>query len=110
MSTWLWIMAVVILIGIIMKKQQEQAVFSAKHRKKGVQKHMKELAKSFIGKECIIYAMGNHQIVGTVKDVTESGLLVEGKGGSEVVNLDFVIRIRAYPVNNKGKKKSLILD
>ena len=28
----------------------------------------------------------------------------------EAINLDFVIRIREYPTDKKGKKKSIILD
>ena len=28
----------------------------------------------------------------------------------EAINLDFVIRIREYPKNKKGKKKSVVLD
>ena len=34
--------------------------------------------------------------------------LVDGK--IEAINLDFVIRIREYPRNKKGKKKSVVLD
>lgn len=72
---------------------------------------MKELAKRFIGKECLICAFdNNHQYEGVIKEVTEGAILVEKAGMSEVINLDFVIRIREYPKNKKGKKKSVVLD
>ena len=34
----------------------------------------------------------------------------EKEGKIEALNLDFVIRIREYPKNKKGKKKSIVLD
>jgi len=39
-----------------------------------------------------------------------SAILVEKNGAVEAINLDFVIRIREYPKNKKGKKKSVVLD
>lgn len=72
---------------------------------------MKELAKKFIDKECIIASFdGNHQYDGIIKEVTEGAILIEKDGKLEAINLDFVIRIREYPRNKKGKKKSVVLD
>ena len=72
---------------------------------------MKELAKRFIDKECVIPSFdGNHQYEGIIKEVTDGAILVEKDGKTEAINLDFVIRIREYPRNKKGKKKSVVLD
>ena len=72
---------------------------------------MKELAKRFIDKECLITAFdSNHQFEGVIKEVSDSAILVEKKEAVEAINLDFVIRIREYPTNKKGKKKSVVLD
>ncbi len=72
---------------------------------------MKELAERFIDKECIIYSFdGSHQYVGIIKGVTDGAILIEKDGKLEAINLDFVIRIREYPRDKKGKKKSVILD
>jgi len=71
---------------------------------------MKELAKRFIDKECLITAFdSNHQFEGVIKEVSDSAILVEKKEAVEAINLDFVIRIREYPKNKKGKKKSVVL-
>ena len=71
----------------------------------------KELAERFIDKECIIYAFdGGHQYEGVIKEVTDGAILIEKDGKNEAINLDFVIRIREYPRNKKGKKKSVVLD
>lgn len=70
---------------------------------------MVELAKRFIGKECIISSFdSNHQFDGIIKEVTDGAVLLEKNGKLEAVNLDFVIRIREYPRNKKGKKKAIV--
>ena len=72
---------------------------------------MQELAKKFIGKECLVYAFdSNHQFSGVIKEVSDGALLLENSGSLEAINLDFVIRIREYPKNKNGKKKSVVLD
>jgi ferredoxin-fold anticodon binding domain-containing protein len=80
-------------------------------RKKEGNTEMKEFAERFIGKECLLTSFdGSRQYEGTVKEVTDGALLIEKNGNSEVVNLDFIIRIREYPRGKNGKKKSLVLD
>ena len=72
---------------------------------------MKELAERFVDKDCVIYSFdGSHQYVGVIREVTDGAILVEKDGKSEAINLDFVIRIREYPRDKHGKKKSVILD
>ena len=71
---------------------------------------MKTLAERFIGKECVIYAFDGRQLEGVVQEVTDGAVLVLKNGMPEAINLDFVLRIREYPRNKKGKKKSVFLD
>ena len=72
---------------------------------------MKELAKRFIDKECLISAFdSSHQYEGVLKEVSDSAILVEKNGTLEAINLDFVIRIREFPKKKNGKKKSVVLD
>ena len=72
---------------------------------------MKELAKRFIDKECVISSFdGNHQYEGVIREVTDGAILVEKNGKIEALNLDFVIRIREYPRKKNGKKKNVVLD
>lgn len=70
---------------------------------------MFELAQSFIDKECIIYTF-NSQITGVIKKVNEGAILIEKNGTQEAVNFDFIVRIREYPKNKNGKKKSVVFD
>ena len=70
---------------------------------------MVELAKNFLGKECVIYTF-NSQLTGVIKEVNNGGILIEKSGNIEAVNFDFIVRIREYPRNKNGKKKSIIVD
>lgn len=82
-----------------------------KKRKTEDRAEMIELAKKFIDKECLISSFdGSHQYQGVIKEVGNGAILVENGGSMEAINLDFVIRIREFPKNKKGKKKSIVLD
>jgi len=85
-------------------------IINSKRKCKGKKTQMVELAKKFINKECIIYTF-NSQLEGVIiKEVTDGAVLVEKKGTIEAVNLDFVTRIREYPRNKNGKKRSIVID
>ena len=71
---------------------------------------MKELAAKFTDKDCIIYTFEGHQYMGVIKEVSDGAVLIENEGKPEAINLDFVVRIREYPKNKNGKRKSVILD
>ena len=81
-----------------------------KKRKTKETTKMVELAKQFIDKECLVYSYDGHQLEGIIKEVGSGAILLERNGELEAINLDFVMRIREYPRNKKGKKKSVVLD
>ena len=103
---------IALIIIFIEQRRQRQTVIKQmiKQRKTGDRTNMVELAKWFIEKECLIYTFNGNQIEGTVKAVNDGALLLEKNGVTEVINLDFIVRIREYPRNKNGKKKSVILD
>ena len=101
----------IVLYTILRRQKHAIAKKVIERRKSEDNTNMLELAKKFIGKECLIYAFdSNHQFEGTIKEVSNNAILIEKDGNPEAINLDFVIRIREYPKNKKGKKKSVILD
>lgn len=74
---------------------------------------MEEFAKQFMEKECLIYIMngGSATVEGTVKEVSGGGILIlDSAGDKQLINLEYVTRIREVPRNKNGKKKSLVLD
>ena len=101
-----------IIIFIIMRRRKIVIAEKVIKRKKSEETtEMVELAKRFIGKECIVYSFDSgRQFDGVIKEVSDGALLIEKNGQTEAINLDFVIRIREYPKNKKGKKKSVVVD
>ncbi|MBQ4154518.1 MAG: hypothetical protein IJE01_04900 [Clostridia bacterium] len=99
-----------LLIIIFITQRNEKAVLkNIINKRKTEDSEMFELAQKFINKECIIYTF-NSQIIGTINEVNEGGILIEKSGTLEAVNFDFIVRIREYPKNKNGKKKSVIFD
>lgn len=109
-STYIIIIALVVILYISFRNRR--AVVARKiieKRKLEGNIEMKELATRFINMECIITSFdGSHQFEGVIKEVTDGAILVEKDGKIEAINLDFVIRIREYPRNKKGKKKIVV--
>ena len=105
-SLYLILLALFLLVIIpwIMRQRRLAAVRHILNQKKQNKENseMKELAKRFIGEECIIY---------TITSNDGSGMVIEKKTGElEIINLDFVTRIRQYPRKKNGKKKDIVLD
>ena len=111
-STYIAIIIMWIIIIYVLLRNRKAVIARQiiKKRKTEGNTEMKELAKRFIGKECVITSFdGNRQYEGVIKEVTDGAILVEKGGVPQAINLDFIIRIREYPKNKKGKK-SAILD
>ena len=50
-------------------------------------------------------------VQGVIKEIDDGGMVIEKKTGElEIVNLDFVTRIREYPGKKNGRKKGVVLD
>ena len=114
MTNYLWIVVILTIFLCIRKKRRTAAaVWQIQNRRKQNKEIlvMKELAKQFIGEECIIYTITSNDgsVQGVIKEIDDGGMIIERNSGErEIVNLDFVTRIREYPRNKKGKKKSII--
>lgn len=114
-SYFLVIAFFLIVFFYILKRRRTVAVWQIQKRRKQNKEIwvMKELAKQFIGEECIIYTITSNEgsIQGVIKEVTDGGMIIVRKSGEqEIVNLDFVTRIRQYPRKKNGKKKEIWFD
>ena len=72
-----------------------------------------ESKKAEQGEECIIYTIisNDGSVQGVIKEIDDGGMVIEKKKGElEIINLDFVTRIRQYPRKKNGKKKDIVLD
>ena len=45
-----------------------------------------------------------------LKEVIDNAVVIEKDGKENVVNLDYVVRMREYPVGKNGKRKSIVID
>jgi len=105
-----YIPIIMLFVIIFITQRNEKAVLkNIINKRRTEDTQMYELAQNFIDKECIIYTF-NSQLTGIIKQVNEGGILLEKSDAIEAVNFDFIVRIREYPKNKKGKKKSVILD
>lgn len=110
-SIWIAVLLLIILTMLERRRRRNAIIKHVLYNKKRNKENnkMKELAKRFIGKECIVYTiMGSDGIVkGTIKDVADDGIIIERGDGIEAVNLEYVTRIREWPRNANGKKKAI---
>ena len=110
----LLIILFLVILPLFARRKRAAAVRQFLNRKKQNKEsnEMKELAKRLIGEDCIIYTITSESgsIQGVLKEVEDGGLVIETTGETEIVNLDFVTRIREYPRKKNGKKKSIVVD
>ena len=105
-----FIMVIVLLLVILPAQRNERyAAAVARRQRQRRNTNMAAMVEEFIGKECILYTL-NSQVTGTVRAVNDGWVSVESGSGTEALNLDFIIRVREYPRNKNGKKKSVVLD
>lgn len=102
-----------VIIPAVRRRRRIAAIGHILNRKKQNKEieFMKELAQKFIGKECLIYTIASDSSAtkGTIKEITDNGLLIECDGNLQAINLEFVTSIREWPRKKKGKKK-IIFD
>ena len=111
----LLIILFLVILPLFARRKRAAAVRQFLNRKKQNKEsnEMKELAKRLIGEDCNIYTITSESgsIQGVLKEVEDGGLVIEKTTGeTEIVNLDFVTRIREYPRKKNGKKKSIVVD
>lgn len=107
-----YLLLIVLILFIVYGKRTEilaaRKVWKRKERKDD---NMLQLAKMMVGKECIVYLVMNTQVIGTIQEIGENGILLEDLGHNlQILNLEYITRIREYPRNKKGKKKSIVVD
>lgn len=108
------LIVVFLIILLFIRRKRASAVIRQIIKRKNQDKEntvMKDLAKRFIGEECIIYTITSLDggLEGVIREVEDGGMIVEKSSGeTEAVNLDYVTRIRQYPRKKNGKKKNIL--
>lgn len=108
-AIWICLFLPIFMMLLIKKKEwQKYIIKKIKKKKEGVIE-MNEIIKSFIGKECLIYTFQT-QITGVIESLENNWISIKTGDSSEIINIDYISRIREYPKNKKGKKKSFVID
>ena len=88
----IWLLLLVILPA---QRRKKRTILANKILNKELENtKMFELAKRFIEKDCVIYTFDGNQYIGTLKEVTEGAILIEKRGATEAINLNFVVKIK----------------
>ncbi len=110
---WMYPIFIFLFLAFIFSNREKNAVIAHKiHKNKKEAFNMTDLIKEYIGKECLIYTcMSSSQISGTIRSYSDGWIVVENANGQrDIVNCEYITRIREYPRDKKGKKKSVIFD
>ena len=91
------------LLSVYIQQQQQKKYMIKKiiNKKRGEKDcQMEELARELIGKRCLVYTF-NSQEVGVVEEVGNGALVIINYGAKLIINIDFIIKIKEYPVSKK---------
>ena len=103
-----WIIFFLIFLVFFMlylNNKEADKYIEAKIRRRKGDKEMQELAKRLLGKDVFINTVASGTVDGILKEVVDNSIVIEKEGNESFVNLDYVIRIREYPMNKMGKRK-----
>ena len=112
-SSYIPILILIFLVIFpMLRAKRAAAILAAQNRKENPE--MEELAKTMIGKECIVDVVAQSSgAQGTIVAVEGGALLLRDltpQQNEQIINLQYVTRIRAYPRNKKGKRNAVVLD
>jgi len=70
---------------------------------------IKEALQKFVEEkeECVVYTSNGTMIIARIIEVGDGFMRLDEKDSESIVNLENVLRVRSYPKNEKGKKKSI---
>lgn len=101
-----FLLFVLIFLIYLPRKRRRKSVINKIIKEKGNGKTaMKELAARLIGKDVYIKLLEG-TADGILKEVTDSGIVLENKNGLQILNLNYIMKIREYPYKN-GKRATI---
>ena len=109
MSWIIWYLFFIVFIAVYLQRRRRMQQLIHKHIKRKIGKGinvMNELMKKYIGLEVIIYT-GFSSVSGKLTKIEDGWAEIETETGNEIINLEYISRIKEYPRNKKGKKSSI---
>lgn len=109
-AVYILILFLFLIIFIDSKQKSDNIRRIIKKRKKRGLTDMSDIFNKYIGKDCVIYISNSSSniIECNVIRVADNWLTVKTRDGEEMINIDYLVRIKEHPTNKNGKKKSVI--
>lgn len=108
-----YFLLVIIPIFLLLMQRSEQrqarAVRRIIERRREGERILTRFIEKYIGKYCIVYTM-NSQVEGIIRSAEDNWVELEKDGSQQVLNADYIVRVREYPLNKRGKRKGVVLD
>ena len=102
-----FILIFVVLITIQERNNLLRLIIRRKKQRRG-NLSMNEIIKNYIGKDCVIYLSNSSSVItGCLISLNDNWITVKTKDGDEILNIDYIVRLKEHPVNSKGKKKQI---
>lgn len=98
---------IIILISANRNNEFKKIAMTKIRKRKEGQTMNNEIIKSYIGKECILYTFQT-QVSGIIESVEENWISIRVENKLELINIDYVTRIREFPLKKNGKKKLVV--
>ena len=98
---YLYLIWIVLFLVIFVAHRHEKIVLKIRQRRRKRKGNidMNELVQRFLGKNCIIYlGTTGGDLRGTIEAVEGNWVSVRTKESTEVVNLDYICRIKEKPL------------
>ena len=89
-------MILIVLFVLHQQRKNVRRVCRVRRKKRG-KITMNELIRRFVGKQCLVYSENGNAVQGVVETVEGNWVSVQTKQGTELVNLDYISRIKEKP-------------
>ena len=89
-------MILIVLFVLHQQRKNVRRVCRVRRKKRG-RIAMNELIQRFVGKQCYVYSENGNAVLGVVETVEGNWVSVQTKQGTELVNLDYISRIKEKP-------------
>lgn len=110
MNWVIWYLLFIVLFAAYAqrKRRMQQLLHKRMMQKKSGKEvwKMNELMKKYIGTEVII-STGFSSTSGTLTKIEDGWAEIETSTGNEIINIEYISRIKEYPRGKKGKKSSV---
>lgn len=111
MTSYIPVFIIFIVLFIILREENNRNIrrIIKKRKKRGITA-MSDIFNRYVGKDCLVYVSnGSSNVIEcNVTGVNDNWLCIRTRDGDEVINLDYIVRVKEHPVNKNGKKKSVI--